>query len=72
MSNKTGGQLPPEPNRKTGSRPHKGGFGSIQERGGSKGTVNPKSFGQQHVTKGGPGQGGSGSARKVGSKGRSK
>ena len=62
MSKQSGGQLPSEPNRKTGSKPHGGkGFGQVTPQGGNP---NPKRFGQQHVTKNGQGQGGSGSARK--------
>jgi len=64
MTTRSGGQLPPEPNRKTGSKPHKGSFESLQKRNSGGASPNPKRFGQQHATKGGPGQGGSGSARK--------
>jgi len=61
MSTKSGGQLESFPNRKSGSKPCGGeSYGQITPRGG-----NPSGkHGQQHVTPGGPGQGGSGSARK--------
>lgn len=63
MAKKTGGQLTPTPNRKTGSPAHGRGYGSLMERNAGK-RPKPGSYGPHIATKGGIGQGGSGGARK--------